>query len=155
METHEALAPLSFLLGTWRGGGTGEYPTIASFSYEEEVTFSHSGKPFLIYGQRTWDPGTRAPLHAESGYWRPGAGGHLEVILAHPFGAAEVLEGSVEGRTIRMASLPIVTTSGAKQIDATERDVTVDGDVLRYSFRMAAVGHPMTHHLSAELRRVG
>lgn len=42
---HPAIAPLSYLLGTWRGQGEGGYPTIASFSYGEELNFSPiSGK---------------------------------------------------------------------------------------------------------------
>jgi hypothetical protein len=155
MDLHEALAPLSHLIGTWRGEGRGEYPTIEPFAYEEEVTFSHTGKPFLIYSQRTWSVESHAGLHAESGYWRHTGDGRVEVILAHPFGAAEVLEGTVAGGTLRLVSHPIVTTSGAKRIDATERDFDVEGDVLRYRLRMAAVGEPMTHHLSAELHRVG
>lgn len=41
---HPFVAPLSYLLGTWRGQGEGEYPTIPSFGYGEELRFSHSGK---------------------------------------------------------------------------------------------------------------
>ena len=41
---HPAIEPLSFLLGKWRGRGEGGFPTINSFSYGEELHFSHSGK---------------------------------------------------------------------------------------------------------------
>lgn len=39
---HSAVVPLSFLLGTWRGDGESGFPTISSFKYGEEITFSHS-----------------------------------------------------------------------------------------------------------------
>jgi hypothetical protein len=153
MDLHEALTPIAHLLGTWRGQGRGEYPTIAPFDYGEEVTFAHVGKPFLVYTQRTWSLDTGQPMHAETGYWRHTGQGRLEVILAHPFGAAEVLEGIIEGPALRLVSRPVVTTSTAKRIDATERDFEIEQDVLRYRLRMAAVGEPLTHHLAAELHR--
>lgn len=154
MELHLAVSALAPLLGTWRGEGHGEYPTIESFDYAEEITFAHTGKPFLVYSQRTWSLATGAPLHAETGYWRAIGDGQVEVTLAHPFGAVEVLVGTVAGGSLRLASHAMATTPTAKRIDATERDVDVDGGVLRYRVRMAAVGAPMTHHLAAELRNV-
>ena len=52
-ELNPALTPVSFLLGTWRGEGEGQYPSIKPFRYREEIRFTHNGKPFLVYSQRT------------------------------------------------------------------------------------------------------
>lgn len=153
-EIHDAVRPLATLLGTWRGEGKGEYPTIAPFSYIEEITFRHVGKPFLIYEQRTRHPQTGAPMHAETGYWRVVAPGRLEVVLAHPTGVVEIEEGSFTEGRIEIATTTVAGTSTAKPVEALARAFALDGDVLRYELRMAAVGQPLQHHLAAELRRV-
>lgn len=53
MSIHPDLAPLARLVGTWRGTGSGEYPTIEPFAYTEELVLTDIGKPFLEYRQRT------------------------------------------------------------------------------------------------------
>ncbi|MEL6985985.1 MAG: FABP family protein, partial [Actinomycetota bacterium] len=141
---HEAIEPLTFLLGTWRGTGEGSYPTIDTFSYTEEISFGHVGKPFLAYGQKTRHAETEAPLHAESGYWRPGLGSVIEVVLAHPTGLLESLAGafapSESGGAFELRCPAVLTTASAAEVTATERRITVDGDTLTYEVAMAAVG---------------
>ncbi|MER3453098.1 MAG: fatty acid-binding-like protein, partial [Acidimicrobiia bacterium] len=134
---HPDLAPLAFLLGTWQGEGTGEYPTIEPFTYGEEVRFTETGKPFLVYTQRTWSLDDGRPLHAETGYWRPQPGGRLEVVLAHRTGIAEIEEGAlVDGRRIELTSTFVGRTSTAKEVTALARRFEVDGDTLRYRLSM-------------------
>ncbi|XP_020595111.1 UPF0678 fatty acid-binding protein-like protein At1g79260 [Phalaenopsis equestris] len=87
---HPAIAPLSFLLGKWRGQGEGGFPTINSFVYAEELLFNHSGKPVIAYSQKTWKLASGEPMHAESGYWRPKPDGSIEVVIAQSTGLVEV-----------------------------------------------------------------
>jgi len=155
---HEALAPLHFLLGRWEGAGVVGYPTIESANFGQEVTFSHNGKPFLIYSSRTWllDEEGRIgrPLAIETGYWRPQPGGELEVLLVHPTGISEIYLGEVTGTKIEMATDVVIRTSTAKEVTAGRRLYGLVGTDLGYAYDMAAVGQPLQPHVSAQLKRV-
>ena len=160
-ELHPDVEPLRALLGTWAGPGSGSYPTIEPFAYNEEITFGHVGKPFLAYGQKTRDATTGLPLHAETGYWRPAGPGRLEVVLSHPSGLLELQLGTIEGSggeggaVIELRSSSVVGTPTAKPVTEVHRrfELSADGQVISYDLSMAAMGQPLTHHLHAELRR--
>jgi hypothetical protein len=156
LHLNPALTVLAPLLGTWAGAGAGEYPTIPSFSYLEEVTFGHVGKPFLSYGQRTRADDGR-PLHAETGYLRVPSAGRVELVLAHPTGITEIQEGTVavNGDVVQLelTATSIGLTSSAKDVTALSRSFRLDGDELTYTLRLGAVGQPLQHHLAATLHR--
>jgi hypothetical protein len=150
---HPEAEPIAFLLGLWKGSGQGEYPTIESFEFGEEIRFWHVGKPFLAYSQRTWALLDGRPLHSEMGYWRAKPEGRLEIVLAHPTGIVEIQEGTVQSGRIEVASTTVALTSTAKEVTRLERTFDIEGDSMTYELRMAAVGVPLTHHLSASLHR--
>jgi hypothetical protein len=149
---HDALRPLAFLLGTWRGSGAGHYPGIDDFEYGEETRFWHNGKPVLAYSQRTWSLASKAPMHSETGYWRLAATG-VEVVLAHAFGITEVLAGTIEGQKLTLASVGLTSAPTAKHVEAVSRTVEVTRDVLSYDVHMAFGEHDLQPHLKATLER--
>ncbi len=156
-ELHPDLEALAPLLGTWAGQGAGEYPTIQPFDYLEEVVFSHVGKPFLAYVQKTKAPADGKPLHAETGYLRVPEPGHVELVLAHPSGITEIEVGtySVAGGLIEieLSTTDVGLTPTAKEVTALGRSFRIDGDELSYSVQMGAVGQPLQDHLAAVLHR--
>lgn len=157
VDLHSSVAALAPLLGVWAGQGSGEYPTIESFGYSEEVTFGHVGKPFLSYVQRTRASDGGRPLHGEVGYLRVPSANRVELVLAHPTGVTEIEEGTltVRGTTIEMdlVATTIGRTASAKKVTALGRSIRVDGDELTYSVYMGAVGQRLQQHLTATLHR--
>ena len=157
-ELHPDLAPLGFLLGRWEGAGVGGYPTIESFQFGQEISFSHNGKPYLIYVSRTWllDAGgvPGRPLAMETGFWRPQPEGKIEVVLAHPTGITEIYLGEVTGTKIELATDLVASTATAKEVRAGRRLYGLVGSDLAYAFDLAAVGQPLQPHISAQHKRV-
>ncbi|MEV0228051.1 FABP family protein [Nonomuraea sp. NPDC050786] len=157
-EVHPDLEPIAFLLGRWEGAGVGGYPTIESFNFGQEIEFGHNGKPFLSYVSRTWlldQDGNRVkPLATESGYWRPQPDRQIEVVLAHPTGIVEVYIGEVVFHKIELRTDVVARTASAKEYTAGHRLYGLVNGNLMWAYEMAALGHPLTDHMSAELKKV-
>jgi uncharacterized protein YceH (UPF0502 family) len=150
--------PLAALAGTWTGAGQGRYPTIEGFSYAERLeVVPVPGKPRLSWRVTTRAADDGRGLHAESGFLRLTDDGEVELVLATGAGIVEVSTGLVEadGETLELvlSSETVVGTPTAKSVTATERTYRVGGDTLTYEVAMAAVGQPLTPHLTATLTR--
>lgn len=156
-DLHADLLPLSWLLGRWRGNGHGDYPTIDRFEFGQEVAFAHDGRPFLHYFSRSWlmDTDGRKTRESalETGFLRAGAGGEVELVMAHHSGFVEIWYGSVDGTKLELATDLVARTQSAKDHTAAHRLYgLVEGDLL-YAHDMAAMGQPLQSHTWARLQR--
>ena len=163
----DQLVPLSWLIGPWVGVGVVGYPTMDDAQFGQEVTFATDGRPFLSYWSRSWlldEAGERVrPLATEAGFWRPRPDNKVELLLAHPTGYAEVWVGDVTvtgivdavitGARVELTTDVVARTESAKDYTGGTRLYgLVEGDLL-YRYDMAAVGLPLTAHLSARLQK--
>ncbi|MGW0366799.1 FABP family protein [Streptomyces sp. NPDC002990] len=156
-EPHPLLRPVLPLLGRWHGRGRGQYPTLTrDFQYEQEITFSHDGRPFLRYEARAWlIDGSGAPVRPagrEAGWWRVTPDAGLEVVLAHPTGIVETYVGRVSDAEIEIETKDVALTPLAKEVTGTRRRYILDAGEMTVVHDMAAVGQPMQHHLTTHLR---
>ena len=159
----EMMGRLRLLLGTWKGRGQGNFPTIDAFEYDEHLTFeANDVEPLLHYDQRTWDTTQRSdrgePLHWESGFFRPTDSGCIEICNAQSGGRVEVLRGRLSAPDDRgdapFLSLTSVIVAHDERIIRTTRRYDLQDDVLSYRMEMATRTTPeLTLHLEATLHR--
>ncbi|WP_061295150.1 FABP family protein [Herbidospora cretacea] len=158
MDVHPDLEPIAFLLGHWEGAGVIGYPTMESANFGQEIIFEHNGKPFLSYRSRTWllnQEGEKVrPLASESGFWRVQPERQIEVMLAHPTGIIEIYVGEVVFHKIELITDVVARTVTSKDYSAGKRLYGLVNGNLMYAYEMAAVGHPLQDHASAELKKV-
>ena len=153
-DLNPAIAPVAFLLGTWRGEGEGQYPTLKPFRYREEIRFTQNGKAFLIYGQRTEAIDSAQPMHSESGYLRSVGDGKVEFVIAQPIGYAEISLGRVTGQRVDVECRSVGRTPTAKAVTSISRSFWLEGHTLRYELKMGMENVTMAQHLTASFRRV-
>jgi len=163
-DLHPSLLGLLPYVGLWRGRGVGGYPTIDDFHFAQEIRVSHDGRPFLAWDSHAWlieeDGPPIRPAFRETGWVRPvmadgTATDEVEVLFTSPTGIMELHLGKVDGLNLELVTDAVVRTSTAKSVTAGHRLYGIVEGALLYAQEMAAVGYPLTSHLSARLIRVG
>ena len=155
---HPDLNPLAWMIGTWRGNGHGEYLGTERFDFQQEVTFSHDGRPFLTYFSRSWIINEKNEITStaasETGFWRIKPNNQLEVILAHSTGIAEGWVGVFDGPKIQLVMDHSYSAPSAKSINEGQRLYgLVDGELF-YAYDMAYGGHTLQAHIWSTMPRV-
>lgn len=158
---NERLLALLPLVGVWRGTGSGAVASSgAEFSYGQQVTFAHDGRPFLAYESRTWLLDAAGDLirlaFRESGFWRPGdAQDDIEVQLASAAGLVEIFAGVAGDNQWEIATAAIAGSATARAVVGEKRLYAVVGDSLAYATELHLPGEGgFAPHLTARLDRV-
>lgn len=154
---HPNCGPIAWLLGTWRGNGHGDYPTIEKFTYGQELIFTHDGRPFFHYMARAWitdDNGEHVRDAAiETGFIRCPEPGKLELLLTHSSGISELWHGEAAEGKIELTTDAVMRSETAKEVVAGKRMYgNVNGELM-YAYDMAAMGQSLQPHLWARLKR--
>jgi hypothetical protein len=148
---HPDLNPLAWLVGTWRGKGHGEYPTITPFQFMSENVFNHDGRPFLSYYSRSWiiddDGEIIRPGASETGFWRIKENNVLEVLISHSSGISEGWLGHFDGPKIQLALDQSYSAPTAKQVSAGVRLYGLVEGELFYAYDMETAGQPLQAHI--------
>ena len=148
------MALVDRLPGTWRGDGEGHYPTMATFGFREELTFTRLGdNPVIAYAQRPWHPDDGRPLHVECGDLRCD-GERVELVLAQPTGFIEIHHGRAADGAIAFGLTAFARSMSALPVQTLRRRWQLDGDDrLACDLWMTYGGVVDGHHLRSLLRR--
>jgi hypothetical protein len=90
----------------------------------------------------------------ETGYWRARPANKVEVVLAHPTGIVEIYVGDVAFSRVELVTDMVARTESAKEVTGGRRLYGLIGEDLGWAYDMAAEGHKLTSHLSAQLKKV-
>ncbi|XP_062572208.1 peroxynitrite isomerase THAP4-like [Saccostrea cucullata] len=154
---HDAVKPLQWLLGKWKGEGKGIYPTIEDFNYIEDLEFYHVGQPMLQFSFSSVNKATNKPLHREAGFLRikPGTN-QVAFISSHNNGVSEMAEGTVGSQCITVESHTLGRMSFGKdpKTKKLKRTINLDGDTLHQILYMETDVTPLTEHLRATYRKI-
>ncbi|WP_312717629.1 FABP family protein [Mobilicoccus sp.] len=156
-----AVAPLGWMIGRWEGVGVVGYPDMDSRNFGQELVISHDGRPFLAIESHTHllnEDGSKDRDSArESGFFRFLDNGEIELLLVHPTGILEMYVGrrEVDRPVLDLATDGVMRSPAARDYTAARRMYGLVEQKLLWVMDMAAEGHPMQSHASAQLTRVG
>ena len=154
---HPDLNPLAWLVGTWRGKGHGDYPTIEAFDFAQEVVFNHDGRPFLNYYSRSWILDSEGeilrPGGSETGFWRIKPNNSLEVVMSHNTGISEGWVGHYDGPKIQLVLDNGYSAPTAKIVTEGVRLYGLVEGELFFAYDMATGEQELQAHIWSSLER--
>ena len=154
---HPDLNPLAWLVGTWRGKGRGEYPSIQPFEFAHEVVFNHDGRNFLNYYSRSWildaDGEIVRPAASEAGFWRIKPNNVLEVLISHSSGITEGWVGHFDGPKIQLVMDQPYSSPTAKIVTEGVRLYGLVEGELFFAYDMATPEHELQAHIWSTMPR--
>ena len=162
------LDPLRWLEGKWKGEGTGGFPTMDDFSFEDEMYFKtnaegYTNEPIIHFEEvaRVRENEELVFKHWETGYFKPAKNASIQFYNCHNTGRIEIIYGYFKSVDEQAKSFEIVFNSndvrndeGTAVMRSSQRIFTLKGDTLHYSLDMSTEDiEEMTHHLEVSLRR--
>ena len=154
------IAKLNFLIGTWKGSGAADFPTINKTPYLEELKFIFGeDDPVIFYELRSWvsENGQKGePLSWQAGFITVNDNGDYELSNAQKTGRVEVLSGKLEenGGSFHLIFESKIFGNDDRLIK-TCRDFYITGNVMKYTMFLATKTVPqLQKHLEAELKKV-
>lgn len=169
LELLETMHPLTWLEGTWKGKGSGGFPTMEDFEYEDQMDFriiknAYYDEPLIHFEEIAWitTKGEKSFKHWESGYYKPTPRGQIQFYVCHNTGRIEVTYGKFQFADIKSRTFEITFESdfirndeGTKIALTSTRKLSFEKDCLSYSHAMSTEDvNNNTHHLKAELKRL-
>ncbi|KAJ8924185.1 hypothetical protein NQ315_006976 [Exocentrus adspersus] len=152
---HKDLNALKWIIGKWGSiKAEGSFPTIESFKYCEEISFTSVGQPVLNYSSLSWHPIKLNPMHLESGFLRvkPGTN-QVSFMVAHNFGLTSLEEGCFTENKLEVKSSRIERMHFAKDPKVLEivrtYELLQDGN-LELILSMSTTNTPLTQHLKVQ-----
>lgn len=168
LDLPEPIRPLAWLIGTWEGAGVVGYPTMErSYNFGQRIECAHDGRGFLSWQSRSWllteDGAIDKPSAVEFGFWRPADSGgqaapgdpvEVELLLTHPTGLVEMYAGQASPARIDIVTDSVMRSRSAKEYAGAHRLYGLVDSDLMWVMDMAAMGHALTSHVSAQLKRI-
>ncbi|WP_028245287.1 FABP family protein [Pseudoclavibacter soli] len=91
--------------------------------------------------------------HEDIDALRTDQGFPLEVSFLHPDGVSELYLGAIDGPRVQLGTDAVLRSSNAREYAAGQRMYGLVEGRLLWAWDIAALGHPLASHASAELER--
>ncbi|MEO9801941.1 MAG: heme-binding beta-barrel domain-containing protein [Reichenbachiella sp.] len=168
-ELLEVIEPFTWLKGNWRGHGTGGFPTIEPFEFDDQMEFKlleedFKKEPLIRFDETAWliAKGKHNFMHWETGFIRPLGDGTVQLYVSHNTARMEFTVGKFESVDHNSKSFKIVFSSiflrndtGLKNALQSKRTISFDRDQLTYDLDISTDEHPeLTSHLKVLLKRI-